>query len=86
MTVVSEDFSPNLTSDGAAGIWGPNDVYNTDPERIRYVKPVHEPTEGGQPCPPATIGLVSKLGFSETVSRLKITSTASGVFFYHRDS
>ena len=36
VTVVSEEFSPNITSDGAAGIWELYDYFNTDPARMQY--------------------------------------------------
>ena len=35
VTVVSEDFSPNLTSDNSGGLWEPYDNYNTDPNLIK---------------------------------------------------
>lgn len=36
VTIVSEDFSPNLTSDGSGGVWEPYDNYNTDADKIRF--------------------------------------------------
>lgn len=33
VTVVAKELSPNLTSDGAAGLWEPYDLKGTDGQR-----------------------------------------------------
>ena len=37
VTIISKDFSPNTTSDGAAGYWGPYFSAGTPEETIQYV-------------------------------------------------
>ena len=34
ITLISDKFSPNTTGDGAAGLWTPYLLANTDPELI----------------------------------------------------
>ncbi|KAF6037489.1 DDO [Bugula neritina] len=35
VTVMSDDFTPNLTSDGSGGLWAPYAPFGTDPAKIR---------------------------------------------------
>lgn len=36
VTIFSEDFSPNTTADGSAGLWGPFALGNSSTEKILY--------------------------------------------------
>ncbi|KAF6037485.1 hypothetical protein EB796_004205 [Bugula neritina] len=35
VTVMSDDFTPNLTSDGSGGLWEPYAAFGTDPDKIK---------------------------------------------------
>lgn len=37
VTVISDDFTPNTTGDGSAGLWGPFLVNKSDTENVLYV-------------------------------------------------
>ena len=42
VTIISKSFSPNTTSDGAAGYWGPYFAMGTPEEVIWYVSVCHK--------------------------------------------
>jgi len=35
---MSDDFTPNLTSDGSGGLWAPYAPFGTDPAKIRLTQ------------------------------------------------
>ena len=41
VTIIADKFSPNTTSDVAAGVWGPHAVADTPEHLVRYVIHYH---------------------------------------------